>query len=138
MPDLTLRTAFPDLTRFVESGWPFVPFGDRHPVRIEEHQDADRYLLRAELPGMDPQKDIQVSVQDNELSITAERTVERHDKAHSEFSYGSFVRTVRLPGGAAVDKMSAHYDAGILEVTVPLAAQATSRQIPVEAGKTTA
>ncbi len=122
----------PELLRFLEMGWPFVSFGDHHAVRIEDYRDNGNFVLRAELPGMDPDKDIHITMEGNELSITAERSVAKHDKTHSEFSYGSFARTVRLPASAAADKISARYDAGILEVTVPLAEQPESRQIPVQ------
>lgn len=134
MSSLTTRTStFPELFRMLEGGWPFMPMGDRHPVRIEEYRDDDdNYVLRAELPGMDPEKDIDISLVGNELSIVAERTVEKRDKTRSEFSYGSFARVIQLPAGAMLDKISARYEAGILEVTVPLGEQTTARQIPVD------
>jgi HSP20 family protein len=105
-------------------------------ARIEDYRDDGNYVLRAELPGMDPEKDIQIQVQGTELSIAAERTVEKHDKAHSEFSYGKFARTVRLPAGAAPDEISATYAAGILEVTVPVRIEPdVARQIEVKITK---
>ncbi len=125
-------TVFPEMIRLLEGGW---PFGEHHAVRIEVFRDNGNFVLRAELPGMDPEKDIHIAVEGNELSITAERTVEKHDKSHSEFSYGSFARTIRLPVGAAVDKVSAAYDSGILEVTVPVSEPAESRKIPVDVTK---
>lgn len=124
-------TLLPDLFRYLEQGWPFAGFGDHHPVRIEEYVEDGRYVLRAELPGFDADKDITISVAGDQLSITAERTVDKHDKAHSEFFYGSFARTVRLPAGADADAIEARYDAGILEVTVPVKEEAGTRQIPV-------
>jgi HSP20 family molecular chaperone IbpA len=66
---------------------------------------------------------------------SAERTVQRHAKAHSEFSYGSFARTVRLPAGIDAGQVTANYTAGILEVTVPVKEPAETRQIPVEVSK---
>lgn len=125
-------TVFPELVRLLEGGW---PFGEHHAVRIEAFRDNGNFVLRAELPGMDPEKDIHVAVEGKELSITAERTVEKHDKSHSEFSYGSFARTVRLPMGALVDKVSAKYDAGILEVTVPVGEPTETKKIPVDVKK---
>jgi HSP20 family protein len=119
----------PDLFRILEGGW---PFGDHHPVRIENYLDDGHYVVRAELPGMDPEKDITITMSGNDLSITAERTVERHDKGHSEFSYGSFARTVRLPVGTDTGKVVATYTAGILEVTVPVKEPAETKGIPVE------
>lgn len=125
-------TVFPELIRILEGGW---PFGDHHPVRIEDYRDNGDYVLRAELPGMDPEKDVQISVEGNELSITAERKVEKHDRTHSEFSYGSFTRTVRLPAGADADKVTASYTDGILEVTVPVKETTETKRIPVEVTK---
>lgn len=107
---------FPDFARMLEA-WPFT---DHHPVRVEGYRDDGDYVLRAELPGMDPEKDIHISVRGNDLVITAERTLEQHDTDHTEFTYGKFARTVRLPDGARTDEVAAHYDAGILEVKVPL------------------
>lgn len=131
MTSLIPRTTFPDLFRFLDGGWPFSQLVGHHGVRIEEYRDNGNYVLRAELPGVDPGKDVDVAVTGDELTITAERTVERHDKSRSEFSYGSFTRTVRLPGHAVVDKIAARYDAGILEVTVPLAGGTDTQKILV-------
>ena len=119
----------PEFVRLLEGGW---PFGDHHAARIEDYRDDGNYVLRAELPGMDPAKDIQIQVQGNELVIAAERTVEKHDHVHSEFSYGRFARTVRLPAGAVPDEISAAYEAGILEVTVPVKPEPDARQIEVK------
>jgi HSP20 family molecular chaperone IbpA len=125
-------TVFPELLRLLEGGW---PFGEHHPVRIETFRDNGNFVLRAELPGLDPDKDIRVGVEGNELSIDAERTVEKHDKGHSEFSYGSFTRTVRLPVGAAADKVSASYKSGILEVTVPVVEPVEAKKIAIDVRK---
>lgn len=122
----------PEFFRMLEGGW---PFGDHHAVRIEDYRDNGKYVLRAELPGMDPEKDIQISVHGNEMSIMAERNVEKHDATHSEFSYGKFARTVRLPAGALADKVEARYDAGILEVTVPLRKEVEVKEIEVKIAK---
>ncbi len=135
MASLIPRPALlPDLFRYLEQGWPFAAFGD-HPVRIEEYLEEGRYVLRAELPGFDPEKEITISVAGDELSIAAERKVDQHEKAHSEFFYGSFARRVRLPAGADVNAVEARYDAGILEVTVPVKHEAESRRVPVAVKK---
>lgn len=125
-------TALPDLFRALEHGWPFSAFGDHHPVRIEDYRENGSYVVRAELPGMDPVKDIQVTVEGNELTIAAERTAERHDQAHTEFSYGSFTRTVRLPGEVDPKSITARYNAGILVVTAPVKASPADTKIDVE------
>lgn len=123
---------FPEFVRLLEGGW---PFGDHHMARIEDYLEDGKYVLRAELPGMDPEKDVQIQVHGNELSIAAERAVEKHDKTHSEFSYGKFARTVRLPAGSVPDEISATYEAGILELTVPVKIEEETRQIEVKVTK---
>ena len=72
------------------------------------------------MPGVDPIEDIEVTVRDGQLTIKAERTQTSESNGHSEFSYGSFVRTVPLPAGADEDDINATYDRGILTVSVPL------------------
>lgn len=132
MTSLVPRPAlFPELFRALESGWPVAVFGDRHLARVEHYRDDGNYVVRAELPGMDPDSDIHITVTGNDLVLTAERTEEKHDETHSEFSYGSFVRTVRLPVGADTGNVKAGYHAGILEVTVPIKEEVKARQIPV-------
>ena len=101
-------------------------------VRVEEYTDGTTYVVRAEAPGVDPDKDITVSVLGNRLHIRVERTEERVDKAHSEFHYGTFVRALPLPPDAAEERIAATYVAGILEIRVPLTgATAPGREIPV-------
>lgn len=136
MASLVPRTTLlPDLFRYLEQGWPFAGLGEHHPVRIEEYVEDGDYVLRAELPGFDPDKDVKITIEGDWLSITAERTVDKHDKAHSEFFYGCFARTVRLPAGADAGAVEARYDAGILEITVPVKEEADTREIPVTVKK---
>ena len=54
-----------------------------------------RYEVRAEIPGVDPSKDIDITMRDGQLTIKAERSEKKEFDGRSEFSYGSFVRTVR-------------------------------------------
>ena len=96
------------------------PFFDSHLLRLEDEMKEGLYEVRAELPGVDPTDDIEVTVRDGQLTIKAERTQTSESNGHSEFSYGSFVRTVALPAGADEDDINATYDRGILTVSVPL------------------
>ncbi|MFE3260181.1 Hsp20/alpha crystallin family protein [Nocardia sp. NPDC059091] len=99
---------------------PAVPMFGTHLMRVEDTVEEGRYLVRAEIPGVDPAKDIEVSVHQGELTIKAERTEKHEEKGHSEFTYGSFVRTVVLPPGAQEEGIDASYAKGILTVSVPL------------------
>jgi HSP20 family molecular chaperone IbpA len=94
---------------------------DGNLLRLEDETKDGIYEVRAELPGVDPTDDIEITVRDGQLTIKAERTQTSESNGHSEFSYGSFVRTVALPAGADEDDINATYDRGILTVSVPLA-----------------
>ncbi len=136
MPKLAHRgSRFPDLLDWGESPWTtMMPFWTGQTFRIEDYEAEGRYVIRAELAGLDPDKDIDVMVQDGVLSIHAERHEEKKESGRSEFRYGSLSRSVTLPPGAEADKVTASYDKGILEVTVPVSA-AKSEGLHVEIEK---
>jgi HSP20 family molecular chaperone IbpA len=124
-----------ELFNWFEAGWPAVADWRRdgaHALRIEDRLEDERYVVRAEIPGIDPDKDVQVTVSDGVLSISAERREQLSEKGRSEFHYGSFVRRVTLPPGASEEEVAARYDDGILEVTVPISeAKVQERTVPV-------
>jgi HSP20 family protein len=67
------------------------------------------------------------------LTIKAERTEKKESSGRSEFSYGSFVRSVTLPASADEDAIKASYDKGILTVTVPLTqAEAAEKHVDIQ------
>ncbi|MDT5246668.1 MAG: hypothetical protein QOD36_4044, partial [Mycobacterium sp.] len=114
LPELSeLFSAFPTFANLR-------PLFDNRLLRLEDEVKDGVYEVRAELPGVDPTDDIEVSVRDGKLTIKAERTQTTESNGHSEFSYGSFIRTVPLPAGADEDDINATYDRGILTVSVPL------------------
>jgi HSP20 family protein len=114
LPELSeLFSAFPTFANLR-------PLFDNRLLRLEDEVKDGVYEVRAELPGVDPADDIEVSVRDGKLTIKAERTQTTESNGHSEFSYGSFIRTVPLPAGADEDDINATYDRGILTVSVPL------------------
>ena len=96
------------------------PLFDNHVLRLEDETKDGVYEVRAELPGVDPVEDVEVTVRDGALTIKALRTRTGESDGISEFSYGSFSRTVALPDGADKDDITATYDRGILTVSVPL------------------
>ena len=101
-------------------------------VRVEDFVEDGSYVLRAEVPGLDPDKDVEVTVQGDVLTISGERREEKKDRNHQEFHYGSFRRSVTLPAGADPDAVEASYTDGVLEVRVPMAAEETgARTVPV-------
>ena len=118
------RPLLPELSHFV-SGLPAFaglrPFFDNQLLRLEDETKDGHYEVRAEVPGVDPIEDIEVTVRDGRLTVKALRKRTTESNGLSEFSYGSFSRTVPLPAGADEDDISATYDRGILTVSVPLA-----------------
>ncbi|KZS71463.1 hypothetical protein A4G29_23100 [Mycobacterium kansasii] len=94
------------------------PMFDTRLMRLEDEMTEGRYEVRAEMPGIDPAKDVDITVRNGQLTIKAERTEKKEFDGRSEFSYGSFVRTVSLPEGADEDDIKATYDKGILTVSV--------------------
>jgi HSP20 family protein len=131
---------------FFDSLWDWGAFGfprrtlstlEGSPMRIEEAVEANNLIVRAELPGVDPEKDVQITVDDGMLTIKAERRTqekkEQNGGYRSEFHYGRFVRRVRVPKDADLDSLSASYKDGVLEVHLPLKGEpaSTARTIPV-------
>lgn len=108
-------------------------------IKVEEFQDDDTLVVRAEMPGIDPDEDVEITVSDSTLRLHAERRSESktEDKKgfRSEFHYGSFSRSLRLPAGATEDDVEASYQDGILQVRIPIdTAEAESRKIPITRG----
>jgi HSP20 family protein len=102
------------------------------PFAIEEYDEGGTYVVRAELPGLNPAKQVSVVVADDELKIDVDRFPEHVDQARSEFWYGPCSRTVTLPWGARCETATARYDNGILEVTVEVAKRAPiGRTVPI-------
>ncbi|MFF8513483.1 Hsp20/alpha crystallin family protein [Streptomyces sp. NPDC015492] len=133
------HSLFPDFDDWFGRGFPGLP-GWRpataaHSIPVEVTRDDGAYVLRAELPGMDPD-DIGVTVDDNLVTVTAEHSESEDDKEHSEFRYGSFRRTVRLPSPVPADGVEASYADGILTVRVPAPYEEprTGRTVPVKRG----
>ncbi len=89
------------------------------------------------MPGIDPDKDVQITVSDHTLHLRAERREETktEDKGsyRSEFRYGTFSRTVQLPVGATEKDVKATYRDGILEVRIPVDRRAAeARKVQVQ------
>ena len=81
-------------------------------------------MIRAEIPGVDPEKDIDVSMADGKLTISARREqreeTKTDDSFRTEFRYGSFQRTRTVPQDTRLEDVQATYEDGILEVRMPV------------------
>jgi len=135
MTAVTRREWWPDLFEWVEHlPMPAARLGSKSTMfgfRVEDETREDAYVLRAELPGVDPDKDVQVSITDGILTIHAERRERTAAAKRTEFRYGELARAVALPTGADPEHVTAWYADGILEVTVPITKAAQPRTIPV-------
>ncbi|MFZ0173701.1 MAG: Hsp20/alpha crystallin family protein [Acidimicrobiales bacterium] len=107
-------------------------------LRVEEYQENGTRVIRAEMPGIDPDKDVEVTVLDGVLHIGAQRLAEEKSEtkryARRELRYGSFSRDLPLPEGCAAADVKATYKDGILEFRLPaasMAKKAEPKKIPV-------
>ena len=115
------RAMFPDLVDWLESPWTGPPpFMAAQTFRVEEMARDNRYVIQAELPGLDPEQDIEVTVEGRTLTIHAERRQEDDGPHRSEFRYGSLTRMFRLPAKVDAKDVTARYERGVLEVSVPV------------------
>jgi HSP20 family molecular chaperone IbpA len=132
------RPMVAELVDWLEGEFPpmFRPFGSGHMVRVEDYVEGDKYVVRAELPGIDPAKDVAVTLHKGVLTVTAERREEKKEEHRSEFRYGSFTRAVSLPAGADEEDAKATYTDGILEIRIGLKAEQKPepKQIQVTTG----
>ena len=108
----------------------FVP-----PVDI--YEDEHSIQLRLEVPGID-EKDLDVKVENNTLTVTGERKFEKEEKEENfrrvERRYGSFTRSFTLPNTVNTEDINASYDNGVLNIRLAKRAEAKPKQIKVSVG----
>ena len=104
-------------------------------IRVEEYREDGTLAIRADLPGIDPDKDIELTVADGMLNIAAERREEerRQEKGYlrQEVRYGSMSRSLPLPAGVTGADITASYKAGVLEVRIPQPRQEEATKIAI-------
>jgi len=114
----------------------FAPFSQNPVVPNMDVAETDKEIeITAELPGLE-EKDVQINVADNRLTIRGEKKNQREEKEKDyhlvERSYGSFLRTVELPTGVNLDTIKATISKGILKVTVPKPAPSQAKKIEIK------
>lgn len=85
-------------------------------IPVEQYPDGFRYVVRFELPGIDPECDLKVTIETGMLMVRADRRDRGPDGRQSEFRYGTLARHVALPLGSNVRDVTAAYQHGILTV----------------------
>jgi len=105
---------------------------------VDVFEKEDRFVVKAELPGM-KEDDIDVSVVGDTLSIKGEKKTETETKDEDyyrcERSYGSFYRSIPIPSNVDADKIEASFEDGVLEVALPKSAKVKPKKIAVSAKK---
>lgn len=103
--------------------------------RVDIKEEADRFLILADLPGVDP-NDIEVHMDKGILSIKGERTTESvsEGKGYSrvERAHGTFYRRFSLPDSANPEGITATGRHGVLEISIPKRPETTPRRIQVQ------
>jgi HSP20 family protein len=101
---------------------------------VDIYSDEQNLVLKLEVPGVN-EEDLNVSVENNTLTIQEERKFEKEEKEENfhriERRYGSFSRTFKLPSTIDAEKVEASYEKGILKITLGKKAEAKPRQIKV-------
>jgi len=123
---------FDDFTR----GFPaFGAIGNAMTPTMDVAETDKDIEITAELPGLE-EKDVQINVADNVLTIRGEKKAEKEEKDKNyrlvERSYGAFERSLELPKGVNLDAIKATIDKGVLKVTVPKPAPAQVKKVEVK------
>ncbi len=117
------------------------PWFSHDVIRVDEFREGSTLVIRAELPGIDPDQDVELTVSEGTLQIAAQRRLEERDEGRDylrrELRYGSFSRTIPLPEGVTESDIAASYKDGVLEIRVKLPETVISmkpKQIPIKKG----
>jgi HSP20 family protein len=104
---------------------------------VDIYEDEHNIALKLEVPGID-EKDIDVRVEGNTLTVHGERKIEKEEKEENfrriERKYGAFTRSFTLPSSVDPAQVSAHYDKGMLKINLAKKAEAKPKQIKVNVG----
>ncbi len=93
--------------------------------------------MKMEVPGID-ERDIDVRIENNTLTVHGERKMEKDEKEENfrrvERQYGSFTRSFTLPSSVDTGQVNADYDKGVLKISMAKKAEAKPKQIKVNVG----
>jgi HSP20 family protein len=104
---------------------------------VDVYEDDHQVTLKIEVPGID-EKDIDVRLENNTLTVHGERKLEKEEKEENyrrvERQYGSFTRSFTLPTTVDAEGVSAQYDKGVLKIKLAKKAEAKPKQIKISVG----
>ncbi len=120
--------------RFVEPKWePFETVAGDWAPKLDVTETKDAMVVKAEMPGVDP-KDIEITLTGDLLTLKGEMEKEEKEERYHrvERTYGTFLRSVRLPMAVDGSKVTATFKNGLLVVTLPKTLAAKGTIIPVK------
>jgi len=124
-PSGELSTLHDRINRLFEEAWGPISrrvMPESFTPALEVHETEKELVVKAEIPDMN-EKDLEVNIENNMLTIRGERKEEFEEKKGtyhmSELSYGSFVRSLTLPPYVETEKSTAKYDRGVLRISFP-------------------
>jgi HSP20 family protein len=122
--------------RTFEPRWEEVPALGEWAPSLDLTETKDALVARVEVPGMDPE-DIQVSLQEQLVTIKGEKRRDKEDKDERrhrvERVYGTFTRAIRLPIAVDAERVTANFKNGVLTITLPKTPVAKGTTIPIKA-----
>jgi HSP20 family protein len=128
------------LFRDFSEGEDAVPAASFIPA-VDVYEDDKKVVLKLEVPGIE-EKDLDVRVENNTLTVKGERKMDREEKEENfhriERRYGSFFRAFTLPTTVDADNVAASYQAGVLKLELNKKPEAQPKQIKINVGKTLA
>jgi HSP20 family protein len=105
---------------------------------VDVYEDEKKVVLKLEVPGIE-EKDLDVSVEKNTLTVKGERKFEKEEKEENfhriERRYGSFYRAFTLPTTVDTESVTASYNAGVLKLELTKKPEAQPKQIKVNTGQ---
>lgn len=115
--------------------WPIEAEGMGFSPACDFKESGKEYIVKFDIPGV-KKDDVKIEIENNCLTVSGERsdTKEEKDARHflTETSYGSFMRSFNLPAAVDENKVDAHYDAGVLTVTVPKLATSKAKEVKIQ------
>ena len=102
---------------------------------LDIYEDEDKIVIEADIPGV-KKEDIKISVEDNILTIKAEKKkeekAEEKDVVYEEIAYGLYAREIDLPHTVDTEKIEAEYKDGVLKISLPKKEEVKPKQIEIK------
>ncbi|MFC2020468.1 Hsp20/alpha crystallin family protein [Chloroflexota bacterium] len=122
-------------TREMWDSWKPITFDHSLVPHTDLYEEKDKLVMKTELPGIN-KEDLDITLEGDRLTIKAEKKEEVNEDAthHTrERHYGRYFRSVALPYPIKENKVSATFDKGVLEITLPKAEEAKAKRIEIKA-----